>query len=461
MATEPSQLELPDYSRADSSAPVIFRPIHYIGSKLRLIDSIIGAIEAVAPGAGPVCDLFAGSGTVSMALAHSRPVIAVDVQEFSRTVCSALLRRQDVSERAISRALRVATDRADRLKEAMRPLIDHEESCFKHAKLGNFDSLCDVVEQGSLVGFETSEDDVSDDGLERAMRRSQSRLRKFGYQESVDGLICRYFGGVYFSYAQAAELDGLLAAAATVDSAARDVFVAAALSSASAAVNTVGKHFAQPIRPRDSAGKPKRHVIAKILQDRSIDILAKYPRWICTYLSIPVRHYDNQALRSDYRAMLSKHRGKLAAVYADPPYTRDHYSRFYHVLETMCLRDAPGVSMIKIGGEARVSRGLYRPERHQSPFCIRSQAPKAFADLFQGVSLHGAPLVLSYSPNTEYEGSRPRVMTIEAITELARSYFSSVEVRTPRPISHSKLNSSERILGQSADAAERLLICRP
>jgi hypothetical protein len=69
-------------------------------------------------------------------------------------------------------------------------------------------------------------------------------------------------------------------------------------------------------------------------------------------------------------------------------------------------------------------------------------------------------LVLSYSPNTEYEGSRPRVMTLDAITELARQFFSSVEIESSSPISHSKLNSTERILGRSFDA-ERFLICRP
>jgi hypothetical protein len=76
------------------------------------------------------------------------------------------------------------------------------------------------------------------------------------------------------------------------------------------------------------------------------------------------------------------------------------------------------------------------------------------------VRAHGAPLVLSYSPTTAYEGSQPRVMTLEALKDLAKCYFSTVEVKSPSPISHSKLNSAERILGKSVDA-ERLMICRP
>jgi adenine-specific DNA-methyltransferase len=459
-AIVPSQLDLLNYRRTDDWAPGFFRPIHYIGSKLRILESILGAIDSVAPGPGRVCDLFAGSGTVSMALARSREVVCVDIQEFSRVICSALVCRREVSDGLIGNVLAAAAERAMSLRAAMSPLIEYEASCLAAAVAGQVDRLCNVVEQGSVIGYETVPEGVTDTDLKHAIGQADANLAKLGYVDSVDSLICRYFGGVYFSYAQAADLDALLSTAATQREDLKDLFLAAALSSASDAANTVGKHFAQPIRPRDADGNPKRHVIAKILQDRAIDVLALYADWVHTYRAVEVQHASNVAIRSDYRAMLATYEGDFAAVYADPPYTRDHYSRFYHVLETMCLRDTPGVSLTQVRGENRVSRGLYRPERHQSPFCIRSQAPTAFADLFRSVRSREVPLVLSYSPNTEYEGSRPRVMTIDAITKVAKQFFSSVDVESSTPISHSKLNSADRILGQSFDA-ERLLICRP
>lgn len=46
----------------------ISRPIHYLGSKLRLTSVISTMIDQVDPSQGTVCDLFAGSGTVSKAL---------------------------------------------------------------------------------------------------------------------------------------------------------------------------------------------------------------------------------------------------------------------------------------------------------------------------------------------------------------------------------------------------------
>jgi hypothetical protein len=395
-----------------------------------------------------------------MALARSREVVSVDIQEFSRVICSAFLRPRQNSEDLVQRALSAAADRAESLRRAMRPLIDYEHACMNDAVAGKLDRLCNVAEQGSLVGFQVIPESVTDEDLVAAIDATTKNLARLDLQRSSDSLICRHFGGVYFSYSQAADLDALLSVAATQDEDHRDLFLAAALSSASSVANTVGKHFAQPIRPRDSDGNPKGHVIGKMLQDRSIDVLATYARWLDAYRSARVAYSSNIALRNDYAAMLSSYKDGLAAVYADPPYTRDHYSRFYHVLETMCLRDEPGVSITRVRGSNRVSRGLYRLDRHQSPFCIRSQAPKAFAALFRGVAAHGVPLVLSYSPDMDYAGSRPRVMTLDAISELAGQYFSSIDVDFASPISHSKLNSTERILGQSVDA-ERLVICRP
>src|SRR5690606_930023 len=154
--------------------------------------------------------------------------------------------------------------------------------------------------------------------------------------------------------------------------------LAAIISTASDVVNTVGKHFAQPIRPRSSDGSPKRHIIAKAIRDREIDIPKLFSEWLDRYRTLKPSGHVHQAIRADYTEALSQLE-HVGVVYADPPYTRDHYSRFYHVLETMCLWDDPGVSTTRIRAATAIySRGMYRANRHQSPFCIKSQAPAAF-----------------------------------------------------------------------------------
>jgi adenine-specific DNA-methyltransferase len=437
-----------------------FRPIHYIGSKLRILDSITSAIDEVAPGGSTVCDLFSGSGTVTSAVAQARPVVAVDIQEYSRVICSALLESGPISDQVCRDASLRASDHALRLLAAMSPLIDFEEECHLSASRGKIGPLCNLVQQGSIAAYRLMPNSVSDSGLINAIRATHRKLSRRGLQDSRDSLISRHFGGVYFSYSQAAHLDALLSGAADSISSVKSLLVAAALSTASSVVNTVGKHFAQPIQPTTSSGKPKAHLISKIMQDRQIPIFATYRDWLGKYRAYQPGTPCNLALRCDYADFLRSYSGKLGVVYADPPYTRDHYSRFYHVLETMCLRDDAGISLMRQGGEDHVSRGLYRMDRHQSPFSIRSKAPNAFRELLRGVRSHDVPLVLSYSPTTDYVGAQPRVMTIQAIRELALEHFASVDVRTVSAIGHSKLNSSENILGRSVNA-ERLLICTP
>jgi len=74
-------------------------------------------------------------------------------------------------------------------------------------------------------------------------------------------------------------------------------------------------------------------------------------------------------------------------VYADPPYAFVHYSRFYHALETLVKYDYPEVS----------HKGRYRVDRHQSPFCKRTEVRPAFATMFSKLSRKNADLILSYS----------------------------------------------------------------
>ena len=87
--TAPTQLFLrPDPSAKGRS---VQRTIHYLGSKLRAVDPIRRAVSAVAPVGQPVCDLFAGSGIVSLALGSDWDVTSVDIQEYSRVLCNGLV----------------------------------------------------------------------------------------------------------------------------------------------------------------------------------------------------------------------------------------------------------------------------------------------------------------------------------------------------------------------------------
>jgi len=146
-------------------------------------------------------------------------------------------------------------------------------------------------------------------------------------------------------------------------------------------------------------------------------------------------------------------------VYADPPYTRDHYSRFYHVLETLAVGDEPMVSTMKVNGVVKLSRGLYRAERHQSPFCIKSEVLPAFEALFGGTAHRGVPIAVSYSAYSSGTAARPqpRLVTIEQIAAVAGRYYRRVLVESAGRVAHSKFNH-EAVNGEVNYDAETLIV---
>lgn len=448
------QLRLP----IEDNEPVAdaWRPIHYLGSKLRLVEPLRQAFDQVDPGRGPIVDLFAGSGTVAASLALSRDVIAVDVQEYSRVLCSAVLRPAAFSRSDVATFMAKVAERIPVNRASAQPLIEYEDTCLSDAQRGDHEAICELIEHASMIAFAASGQARVKSGLERA----QKQTRRLVNMEGRTTLLLRFYGGLFFSYQQAADLDALLTVAHQYEPTTRDFLLAAVISTASEIVNTVGKHFAQPIKPRNSDGQPKRNLITKILRDRRIDVLELFATWLERYRSLPLATRRHRALRADYADALAQIEGDVGAVYADPPYTRDHYSRFYHVLETMCLWDDPGVSTTRIrSARETFSRGMYRADRHQSPFCIRSQAPGAFEKLFDGVRSLRAPLVLSYSPYASDSGAHPRVMTVDQIASLASRYFETVEAVSAGKFSHMKLNASRHHIDASTEA-ELIFICR-
>jgi hypothetical protein len=340
----------------------------------------------------------------------------------------------------------------------MKPLIDYESECIKETNNGNPEALVNLLESSPLASNELSAYEAHTSRLREVQCEAISRLEIAGLGQSAQTIVSRHFGGVYFSFQQAAVLDAILSVAESADGAIRDTLKAAALSTASTLVNSIGKQFAQPVRPRNKDGTIKANLAKLVQRDRSEDALAIYSNWLAKYAALPQARYETSALREDYLDALTRHGSTFSVIYADPPYTRDHYSRFYHVLETMCLRDNPKVSRVVKRGKVELSRGMYREDRHQSPFCIRSAAPRAFAALFETARQYALPLVLSYSPHEAGDGTHPRVVSTSQIVEIAHTYYPRVEISQIEGAVHNQLNRSDLKL-RTRDHAELLLKC--
>ena len=437
--------------------PNSFRTIHYLGSKLRVLEFIKQVVDELDPARGGICDLFSGTGSVSQYFSSERKVVSIDIQNYSNIICSALLTpSSDEFTRSFSTYLRNSEFITQYLK-VFEPLISLEDSVVNGKLSLNLESVCNFLENASLYAYLSNE--INDEllpELKDAFEKTKSNLKNY---KNNSFIATKYFGGVYFSFKQSVVLDAVISEIEKTDLKYHSILLASLLSTASDIVNTVGKQFAQPIRPRNKNGQPKKGIINQLRKDRNINVLDLYNQWLNKYLNNHTTDYAHQISKVDYKEALKNLSDDVRIVYADPPYTRDHYSRFYHGLETISLRDFPKISKTKIGGKEKLSRGLYREEREQSDFCIRSKAPNAFKELFKLVAEKDRILILSYSPYDKSKGAHPRVVEIELLEEMAKNYFDIVEIRSIGKFAHSKLNRTDLHL-DADDSAEVLIICR-
>lgn len=436
-----------------------FRPIHYLGNKSRILDSIQSAIEALAGADKPVCDLFTGSGVVAQRLASQRAVFAADIQEYSRVVTSALLSPTHLPSGLVSWLMQEAEHQLEELRvDPIHNLVDYEQFAIDEALADRPDALCNVLEYGSISAYmsEGATTRVADALFDRLSNASRS------LPHGPNTVMTRYYGGLYFGYQQALTIDSIASAVRKLPVDFRDTAMAALLSATSDIVATIGNQFAQPVRPRTSDGRPKRQLVAGVARKRRRSFADLYLDWLTRYQALPLATAKHTVIRADYRDVLLKLPSDIAAIYADPPYTRDHYSRFYHVLETIALGDEPQISTMNIGGKTQLSRALYRVDRHQSPFCIKTEVRPAFRFLFSEASRLEVPLVVSYSPHSPGTVSRPltRLLNVDELVAIAGDYFSDVTIESAGRIAHSKLNS-ERLNAESSHEAEMLIIARP
>lgn len=431
-----------------------FRTIHYLGSKLRSLEFIKKTIDDLDPLKKGVCDLFSGSGVVSHYLSQDRHIISSDIQTYSTILNKALLNpvKDNFTSNFIKKIKREKLIEIELKK--FKKLINFENQILKKGNK-NINKVCNFLENCSIYNFIDEKNNKIDKELKEILSYSYSIIKKNQKRYTIT----KFYGGLYFSFKQSIILDTLLVQINLLNEKYKNFFLACLLSTASDLVNTVGKQFAQPIRPRDKNNKPKSQLVNQMQKDRTLDVVQNFEKWIEKYSNSTVKSKNHKIFNLDFKETLEKMDQNIRIVYADPPYTRDHYSRFYHVLETISLSDAPIVSKTKIGGKLKNSRGMYRDNRHQSEFCIRSKAPKAFEYLFNTVSQKDKILVLSYSPYDQNKKSHPRVVTLDFLKKLAKKYFKFVEIKSIGKFTHNKLNKTSLHLNV-LDEAELLIVCK-
>jgi adenine-specific DNA-methyltransferase len=211
----------------------------------------------------------------------------------------------------------------------------------------------------------------------------------------MHGLARFYFSRSYFSTTQAIALDAFREAVDTVTQRSsliswrscdvRDLLLATWLSAASSMCNSPG-HTGQFLRGGTTASRDR------IRRAWSISPFEQYERSFARLLTararsarLPNRVCIGEASDIAGRVRITRD-PRRTIFYADPPYTKDHYSRLYHVLETLYRYDYPD----------SIGVGRTRSDRFLSNFSYKTRARAAVNDLANTVISRGSKLILSY-----------------------------------------------------------------
>ena len=179
-------------------------------------------------------------------------------------------------------------------------------------------------------------------------------------------------------------------------------------------VTSIGDHFAQPQKLK-LINEPKYiKEIVKIINKRNFDITKCLNDKISEFNSSEAINNNNKCFNMDVMELLNNDNimDEIDAIYMDPPYTNAHYSRFYHILETLVNYDYPEFSF----------NARYSINRFQSDFCIKSKALTAFDEMIKTCSKKKKKLFISYSDTKQCMISKTDLI------DICKNYYDYVHI---------------------------------
>ncbi|WP_157811203.1 MULTISPECIES: DNA adenine methylase [Microbacterium] len=391
-----------------------------MGTKRHISGAVREAVESISED-GPILDLFAGMGSVADEFVGKRPVYLNDASEF----VGAMLRARfgpTSSPPALDRGVFDATmqESRDRLTQEFSAQLEIETAALN----GDVAKLQSYVRRAKHVGTSAT--------ARRAAVDASTCAGVARYK-----LASLYFSAGYLSLHQAIEVDALrFAIDSYPDQSVRDALMSQWLTSISAVLNSPG-HSAQFLKPTPSGGYGRvvrawsKSVTEKFWQVGTVNQPHSLASWRAT---TRVTTVDALTLLRSGGAT------DASVIYADPPYTRDQYGRFYHLYETLYKYDFPTSR-----GSGRV-----RADTFVSGFSRKTEVETSIRELLRISAASSKPIVLSY-PKNGLLNQAGRDLHV-----LARDYFESVTVESIST-NHSTLGGSSG--SRSKAATEQLVIC--
>lgn len=336
----------------------------YMGSKRWMLgNGLSETIETRIKNYDRFVDLFCGSSVVSWHVSQNYdvPVVANDLQEFCRVLAASVIHRTSTLgqlwiDRWISRAANAA--QSDQLYDAAQ--------CLQMGRL-------------------------------RPLLKLTNSARSMCSCASTP--ITAAYGGHYFSPIQSIYID-YLRKYLPQDRARRSVALGALIEATSQCAAAPG-HTAQPFSPTATAGP-------YLMTSWSLNILDHTQRFATTLAGIASKEMGS-AVKGDAN-QLALHLREGDLVFIDPPYSSVHYSRFYHVLETVANGNEVNVSGI----------GRYPPPelRPRSRYSIPSKSSIAINELLETIRRRNAGVLITFPAGNASNGLSGR-----KVLDIAKQWF--------------------------------------
>ena len=388
-----------------------------MGTKKQIVSDVVEVVRGAK--SGPFLDLFSGISSVGVGVAPARQVWCNDAQNFAYTLATAKFTSKSspaIDASLLSDILDRTQFNGSRLLMKLGRSVLEEDICLHE---GEISAVCRLVKKQILSADSNVASDI----------RSTHRLDR---KKTPYCLFSISYVGGYLGARQAFDIDSLRYA---IDSLRWDGeisvdqhrwFVLALCKALFAVSNTTG-HFAQYLDVKPST-------LARFLAKRRRNVLTEWLHAVRDLAPAGTEAWrrENRTFRGDATKLLLKLKKqdmRPAVIYADPPYTGDQYSRYYHLLETLLDYDYPDLS----------GKGQYRPDRFVSDFSKKTKVAAAFDTLVSGVADLNAELIINYPKNGLLADTKASLLAT------MRKYYSHAEVAAEIAHEHSSLGASKGI----------------
>jgi adenine-specific DNA-methyltransferase len=350
-------------------------PIQYLGSKNRISEWILDIAEQSFPSATHFFDLFAGSGSISLAaLNRGLTPIINDIQPYSVCLLKGIFQSKTSEIDELIELLNNNNSKSMLLRSgrgSMEFYLNQEINFLNDKTTStNWTIYKEFCEHSKIIS--------SNDEVDKLRQLKQWNL-----------FSCMY-ANTYFGIKQCLELDLIRELAEHLPESKKNTLLGTTISVMTQCVSST-THLAQYLKiSSESTAK-------NILRKRKTSIITEVISCLTTLRQFKV-FCDIDISNLDYLEALKQFPNSFkpqTVVYADPPYFKEHYSRYYHVLDTLYYYDFPNLTFNPRLNQ--ITTGRYRDNRIVSDFGLRSKVENAFSLLFIKAKKLNLPVMLSYA----------------------------------------------------------------